>query len=84
MQVADNVTASGLFESVDIFMTRDATPTLAQIQDYDVILYWTYYGPQSQINLGNVFVEYINQGWRTNHLCLRKHIKLTTTRELHR
>ncbi len=60
--VADNVTASGLFESVDIFMTRDATPTLAQIQDYDVILYWTYYGPQSQINLGNVFVEYINQG----------------------
>ena len=41
-----------------------STPTLAQLQQYDSVLYWTNYFPADAVTLGNVLADYVDQGGR--------------------
>ena len=39
-----------------------STPTLAQLQQFDSVLYWTNYYPADAVSLGNVLADYVDQG----------------------
>lgn len=38
------------------------TPTLAQLQQYDSVLYWTNHYPADAVVLGNVLADYVDHG----------------------
>ena len=41
---------------------QSGTPTLAQLQQYDSVLYWTNYYPADAAATGNVLADYVDQG----------------------
>lgn len=43
---------------------QSSTPTLAQLQAYDSVLYWTNAFPADAVGLGNVLADYVDQGGR--------------------
>jgi len=56
------MTASGKFSTVDTFDVRSATPTLAQLLAYDVILAYTDYIPANPSGLGDVLADAVDAG----------------------
>ena len=40
------------------------TPTLAQLQQFDSVLYWTNYSPADAVATGNVLADYVDHGGR--------------------
>lgn len=54
--------ATGLIGSVGIFNTTLATPTLADLQQYDAILAWTNFSPLDNAALGDVMADYVDAG----------------------
>ena len=41
---------------------NSTTPTLAQLQQYDSVLYWTNSYPADSVGMGNVLADYVDQG----------------------
>ncbi|MEH6538425.1 MAG: HYR domain-containing protein, partial [Psychroserpens sp.] len=60
--VQTKLVATGQFNSVDIFDTQLGTPTLAELQNYDVVFVWTDFGPDNYIALGDNLAAYIDGG----------------------
>ncbi|MGC8764149.1 MAG: hypothetical protein ACP5VN_11075 [Acidobacteriota bacterium] len=50
--------------TVDVFDTRSATPTLSQLQPYNVVVVWTNYLPTNPAGLGDVLADYVDAGGR--------------------
>lgn len=59
--------ATGLFSKVDTFHSYSATPTLAKLQEYDVVLSNNNNTPSNPTALGNVLADYVDAG---GALCL--------------
>ena len=49
-------------QSVAYFDSRSGTPTLSQLEQYDVILTWTNSSHNNRIALGNVLADYVDGG----------------------
>ena len=49
-------------EPVDIFDAQVGTPSLAQLQQYDVVLTWSNYTYYDAVTLGNVLADYVDSG----------------------
>jgi hypothetical protein len=54
--------ATGLFDSVDSFISTSGTPTLAFLQGYDAVLNYTNNTPTDPTGLGNVLKAYVDAG----------------------
>lgn len=48
--------------AVDVFDSRSATPTLPQLQAYDVVITWCNYYPADGTALGDVLADYMDAG----------------------
>jgi hypothetical protein len=48
--------------AVDVFDSRGATPTLPQLQAYDVVVTWCNYHPADGTALGDVLADYMDAG----------------------
>jgi hypothetical protein len=48
--------------AVDVFDSRYGTPSLAQLQAYDVVIEWCNYAPADSTGLGNVLADYVDAG----------------------
>ncbi|EDM44452.1 hypothetical protein SCB49_05465 [unidentified eubacterium SCB49] len=53
---------TGNFSAVDIFFTNNATPTLAELQNYDAVYLFTDLDVLNPIAFGDVLEQYINGG----------------------
>ncbi|MBE0410772.1 MAG: carboxypeptidase regulatory-like domain-containing protein, partial [Anaerolineales bacterium] len=60
--------AYGTLGSVDLFDARDATPSLALLQDYDVVLTWSNFVYADPIAMGNVLADYVDVGGKVVNL----------------
>jgi protocatechuate 3,4-dioxygenase beta subunit len=56
------LTATGLFSRVDFFNATSATPTLAALAAYPVVLVYTNFTPANATALGNVLADYVDGG----------------------
>jgi PKD repeat protein len=56
--------AFGDLGAVDEFDAMSATPTLAQLQAYDVVVTWTDYTYADPTGMGNVLADYVDGGGR--------------------
>jgi len=54
--------AYGDLGDVDLFNARYATPTLAQLQDYQVVITWVNYEYANSVAIGNVLANYVDLG----------------------
>ena len=45
-----------------VLNAAQGTPSLAQLQQYDSVLYWTNYYPADAVGLGNLLADYVDQG----------------------
>ncbi len=54
--------AYGDLGAVDFFNARDATPTLADLQAYDVVVVWANYAFADATTIGNVLADYVDAG----------------------
>lgn len=60
--------AYGDLGAVDIMDARTATPTLGQLQAYDVVLTWSNYLYFDPVSLGNILADYIDSGGKVINL----------------
>jgi hypothetical protein len=60
--------AFGDLGSVDYYDARTGTPTLAQLQAYDVVVTWSNYTYSSAAGMGNVLASYVDAGGRVINL----------------
>jgi PKD repeat protein len=56
--------AFGDLGAIDVFDARSATPTLPQLQNYDVVLVWSNYVFADPTGMGNVLADYVDAGGR--------------------
>ncbi len=56
--------ATGAFTRVDIFNAYTGTPTLAKLQEYSSVLFWTNYHLANKVTLGNNLADYFDSGGR--------------------
>ncbi|MBN8597765.1 MAG: hypothetical protein J0L78_08840 [Planctomycetes bacterium] len=61
--VRNKLTGSGLFETVDPFDARGATPTIGQLRQYDAALVGNNAAWLNSVALGNVCKQYIDEGY---------------------
>jgi hypothetical protein len=54
--------AYGDLGTIDLFDTKSATPTLAQLLPYDVVVTWSNYVYFDPVGIGNVLADYVDQG----------------------
>ena len=60
--------AYGTLGSVDLFDARYATPSLDQLQDYNVVLTWSNYVYADAIGIGDVLADYVDVGGKVINL----------------
>lgn len=60
--VQAKVAATGLFTQVDTFNVASATPSLAELLNYDAILVYSDTGFQDNVAIGDVLADYMDQG----------------------
>ncbi|MEZ6234519.1 MAG: hypothetical protein R3B68_10055 [Phycisphaerales bacterium] len=60
--VQAKLAGTGLFTTVDVISVVSLTPTLADLQQYDSVITWTNQTPLSNVDLGDVFADYIDAG----------------------
>lgn len=60
--VQSKLVGTGLFTSVDTLDVMNATPTLAQLNQYDSVLVWYNYGFANATLLGNTLADYVDEG----------------------
>jgi hypothetical protein len=60
--------AYGDLGAVDVFDASIATPTLAELQAYDVVLTWSNYFYLDATAMGNVLADYIDVGGKVSNL----------------
>ncbi|MBN1661871.1 MAG: PKD domain-containing protein [Anaerolineae bacterium] len=54
--------AYGDLDTVDLFDAIDGTPTLAELQAYDVVVTWSSYHYDDRVAMGNVLANYVDTG----------------------
>jgi len=60
--------AYGDLSSVDLYDVRSATPTLAELQAYDVVVTWSNYAYLDATALGDVLADYVDTGGKVINL----------------
>ena len=60
--------AFGDLEVVDAFDARTGTPTLSELEAYDVVLTWTNYVYADPVGMGNVLADYVDAGGKVINL----------------
>jgi hypothetical protein len=60
--------AYGDLATVDLFDAQVATPTLAELQAYDVVLTWSNYVYADPVGIGNVLADYVDAGGKVINL----------------
>ncbi len=60
--------AFGDFEVVDVFDAQFATPTLAELETYDVVLTWSDFIYFEAVGIGNVLADYVDGGGKVINL----------------
>ena len=61
-EAAQLLLASGEVGSADFVDARNSTPTLNDLQDYDVVLVWSNYTFNNNVALGDVLADYVESG----------------------
>ncbi len=60
--------AYGDLGMVDVYDARYGTPTLAELQAYDVVVTWSNYVYQDAVAMGNVLADYVDAGGKVINL----------------
>jgi hypothetical protein len=60
--IQDLLQAYGTLGAVDLFDARYDTPSLALLQDYDVVLTWSNYVYADAVGIGDVLADYVDGG----------------------
>ncbi|MBX3380031.1 MAG: hypothetical protein KF805_08035 [Phycisphaeraceae bacterium] len=58
----NKILSIGVFSAVDLYDANLATPTLAELQKYDVVLTWNNVSYKDPVALGNVLADYADWG----------------------
>jgi uncharacterized repeat protein (TIGR01451 family) len=62
--IKDMLLSYGDLGSVDLYDARSATPTLLELQAYDVVVTWSNYLYSDPTGIGNVLADYVDAGGR--------------------
>jgi hypothetical protein len=62
VEVQTKLLATGAFSAVDIYNATAGTPTLAQLQMYDVVLTWSNNSYSTAATMGDVLADYVDGG----------------------
>jgi len=54
--------------TVDLFDAQSSTPTLTQLQSYDVVVTWSNYPYYDPVGVGNVLADYVDSGGKVINL----------------
>ncbi len=66
--IRSQLQAYGDLGLVDVYDARAGTPTLPQLQAYDVVVTWSNYVYQDPTGIGNVLADYVDAGGRVINL----------------